>query len=176
MRQFLIVLLNILLFSFNQHHLKAADLDSLLIGEYQAGRSRILSVIEKECLSDSILDHSFYAYTLGNSWIITTFKNNHFIVYYNNGRQERFVERHFPEDTKELACLFSLIDLKIEDNDRQYDTKYHPAYFYLFLYDSQLNSYFEWNSSTYNRKYQKKIQKLIKKSISYLYDKTGGFI
>ena len=173
MNRLLLVL--IALFQVSLLCLKAEDIDSLLLKEYQSGHRRIMNIIEEENLSDSLQGCSFYVFTFGSIWTFVVEKQNETTLYYRNLEMDNYKMLHFSKKIRGLYRVFSLLNLDMSENRRWYDRVYNPIYSYFTIFDTSHEVIFEWNSATKSAKHERKIRRIIRKYLSFLYEHTDVF-
>lgn len=166
MKQSIILLITI--FSLGINNLNATNLDSLLVKEYKSCRAELSHIIEKESLKESLAGHPFYAYMVGQFWMIVVNQGENTVLFLKDCESSPLVTHTFSCQIKELTGPFSLIDLDIENNKRQEETGSNPFYRYFVLFDSEGYIHFEWSSSTYCEE-NDRISILLGKSVTFAF-------
>ena len=166
----------ILLFQVSLLSLKAEEIDSLLLREYQSCHISLMNIIDEENLSDSLQGCSYYAYMFGFYWAIVVEKRHETVIYYRSSDLTRYKSYHFNKIIEKLNRIYSILDLDMSDNKRWDDRVYGPLCSYFAIFDKNNEVVFEWSSSTKSMRHERKIRKKIRKNLSYLYMNTDIFV
>ena len=125
-----------------------SDIDYRLVEEYAAGQKRVLHILEENGLVDVLNGHTFYAYLMGETWLIVAQASQKTMVFFPTLRTAQLVKREYWEELEELKAPFSFKELDKKKNKWSTATKYHPIYRYFVLFDSTGKICYEWNTST----------------------------
>lgn len=145
MKRILLVL--IALFQVSLLSLKAEDIDSLLLKQYQRGHEYVYEIIESNCLKDSLNNRPFCSLFFENLWSIIVKNNNYYVLYYGYRLgKEKVTRKEISNSDVVLNRLFLLDQQKIVTPIYKQTEFYTPFYWYFVLSDSLHNTRLEWNA------------------------------
>ncbi|MBR5687438.1 MAG: hypothetical protein IKX36_05725 [Prevotella sp.] len=168
MKRILFVL--IALFQISLLSLRAEDVDSLLLKEYQRGHEYVYEIIESNCLKDSLSNRPFCSLFFENLWSIIVKNNNSYVLYYGYqiGKEE-VTRKEISNRDVVLNRLFSLDQKKIALPIYKRTDFYAPSYWYFVSSNFLHNTKFEWNVySNSDDEYSKVCKDVISDYLVYL--------
>lgn len=147
MKRLLLLLITIL--SLGTRYLNASNLDTLLVKEYEACRAELLHIIDENNLRERLMGYPFYAYMVGQLWMIVVNMGEKTTLFLKEGGSSRLASLSYLCAMEDLKGPFSLFDLDIANNRRLNELEYNPLFRYFVLFSPDGCVQYEWSSSTY---------------------------